>query len=135
MLFRSQLAIDALEAGSPSLANETYVRRTGLTDAGRLFAYESYAAELARHDPGADRLQWGGQAHLAPYVDLWKEYHAIAAKVADGATAPAAYATEIASIRRKLRPVYGELNRRLRWMAKVFESAGAELVEARRQAR
>lgn len=132
---RMQLAIDALEAGSPSLANETYVRRTGLTDAGRLFAYESYAAELARHDPRSDRLQWGEQAHLARYVDLWKEYHAIAAKVADGATAPTAYAAEIRTIRRKLRPVYAELNRRLRGMAKVFDSASADLVEAKRRAR
>jgi hypothetical protein len=33
---RMQPAIDALAAGSPSPANEIYVRRTGLTDAGRL---------------------------------------------------------------------------------------------------
>lgn len=130
-----QLALDALESGDPELANETYVRRTGLTNAGRLFAYEAYVAELARHDPGFDRLQWGGQAHLAPYVDLWREYHAIAAKVAAGKTAPGAYAEEIRSLRRKLRPVYVELNRRLRWMARVFDEAAAELTAAKRRAR
>lgn len=132
---RMQLALDALESGDPELANETYVRRTGLTNAGRLFAYEAYVAELARHDPGFDRLQWGGQAHLAPYVDLWREYHAIAAKVAAGKTAPGAYAEEIRSLRRKLRPVYAELNRRLRWMARVFDEAAAELTAAKRRAR
>ncbi|MCR6030792.1 M20/M25/M40 family metallo-hydrolase [Nocardioides sp. zg-579] len=110
---RLQLALDALEAGDPGLANETYVRRTGLTDAGRLFAYEAYASELARHDHDFDRLQWGAQAHLAPYVDLWKEYHSISAKVAAGLTAPTAYAEEIASIRAKLAHLYRELNRRL----------------------
>ena len=81
---RMQLALQALEAGDPPTANETYVRRTGLTSAGRLFAYETYVAELARHDREFDRLQWGGQAHLAPYVDLWQEYHAIAAKIEAG---------------------------------------------------
>ena len=48
---RMQLAVNALEAGDPALANDTYIRRTGLTNAGRLFAYESYVAELARHEP------------------------------------------------------------------------------------
>ncbi|QNN51826.1 hypothetical protein [Nocardioides mesophilus] len=132
---RMQLAIDALEAGNPGLANGTYVRRTGLTNAGRLFAYESYVAELARHDPGFDQLQWGGQAHLAPYVDLWQEYHSIAAKVTAGETAPAAFAEEIASIREKLQPVYAELDRRLRWMAQVFDDAGTDLTAAERLAR
>jgi hypothetical protein len=132
---RMQLAIDALESGRPGLANETYVRRTGLTNAGRLFAYESYVAELARHDQGFDQLQWGGQAHLAPYVDLWKEYHAIAAKVNAGATAPTSFAEEIASIREKLEPVYVELDRRLRWMAQVFDEARADLAAAARLAR
>jgi len=47
-----QLAVDALQAGDPVLANETYVRRTGLTNAGCFFAYEAYVAELARHEPG-----------------------------------------------------------------------------------
>jgi hypothetical protein len=131
---RMQLAINALEAGDPGLANNTYVRRTGLTNAGRLFAYEAYVAELARHDPGFDQLQWGGQAHLAPYVDLWKEFHAIAAKVNAGDSAPAAFADEIASIRTKLQPVYAELNRRLRTMADVFDAAAAGLDAARRRA-
>ena len=62
---RMQLAIDALESGNPALANETYVRRTGLTDAGRLFAYESYAAAAGPARPwiptgssGAARRTW-----------------------------------------------------------------------------
>jgi hypothetical protein len=132
---RMQLAIDALESGNPGLANGTYVRRTGLTNAGRLFAYESYAAELARHGSAFDQLQWGGQAHLAPYVDLWKEYHAIAAKVTAGETRPAAFAAEVASIRRKLQPVYAELNRRLQWMAQVFNRAAEDLTAATRMTR
>ena len=127
---RMHLAVLALEAGDPALANGTYVRRTGLTNAGRLFAYEAYVAELARHEPTGDRLQWGAQAHLASYVDLWQEYHSIAAKVASGATDPADYAEEIASLRAKLRPVYKELNRRLRRMGKVFDKAARGLRKA-----
>ena len=97
--------------------------------------YESYVAELARHDPSFDQLQWGGQAHTAPYVDLWKEYHALAAKVTAGETAPAAFAEEVASIREKLQPVYAELNSRLQWMAQVFNGAAADLTAATRRAR
>ncbi|MGZ5405017.1 MAG: hypothetical protein ACXWDL_10245, partial [Nocardioides sp.] len=132
---RMQLALDALRAGQPALANETYVRRTGLTNAGRLFAYESYVAELARHDPGFGALQWGGQAHLAPYVDLWQEYHAIAAKLTAGETSPAAYAGEISAIEEKLRPLYRELNGRLAMMARVFDASTRHLHDARRFAR
>jgi hypothetical protein len=129
---RMQLAIDALGLGNPSLANNTYVRRTSLTNAGRHFAYETYVAELARHDPGFDRLQWGGQAHLAPYVDVWQEYHSIAAKIADGKTAASDYTDEIASIGSKLQAVYARLNDRLWAMAAVFDEAASELRKARR---
>jgi hypothetical protein len=132
---RMQLAVDALRAGDPVLANETYVRRTGLTNAGRLFAYEAYVAELARHDPGFEALQWGGQAHLAPYVDLWQEYHAIAAKVTAGESSPAGYAHEISAIEEKLRPLYRELNGRLGMMAGVFDTSTRYLLDARRFAR
>jgi hypothetical protein len=132
---RMQLAIDALRAGNPALANETYVRRTGLTNAGRLFAYESYVAELARHAPDFDALQWGGQAHLAPYVDLWQEYHAIAAKVTAGESSPGGYAQEVASIEEKLRPLYLELNARLAIMAGVFDASTRHLLDATRLAR
>ncbi len=131
---RMQLAIDALQSGDPSTANDTYVRRTGLTSAGRLFAYETYVAELARHEPRSDRLQWGGQAHLASYVDLWQEYHSIAAKIGAGLTSPSDYADEIASLRSKIRPVYRELNRRLWRMKRTFEQSARELRKATRAA-
>lgn len=131
---RMHLAGVALEAGDPALANDTYVRRTGLTSAGRLFAYEAYVAELARHEPSGDRLQWGAQAHLASYVDLWQEYHSIASKIESGLTAPADYADEIASLRAKSRPVYRELNRRIGRMARVFDKAARGLRKAARHA-
>jgi hypothetical protein len=132
---RMQLAVDALRAGDPVLANETYVRRTGLTNAGRHFAYETYVAELARHDPRSRRLQWGGQAHLAPYVDVWKEYMSIAAKIADGKTDPAEYRREIVSLRWKLRGVYRRLNATLASMTRAFDRAAASLKAAERHAR
>jgi Peptidase family M28/PA domain len=131
---RMQLAIDALNAGDPTLANETYIRRTSLTNAGSHFAYESYVAELARHDPRSDRLQWGGQAHLAPYVDVWREYTSIAEKIVDGKTAPSEYVDEIASLQTKLNHVYARLNRRLRSMARVFTKAASDLETAVRAA-
>ncbi len=128
---RMHLAVKALEAGDPATANDTYIRRTGLTSAGRLFAYEAYVAELARHEPTSDRLQWGGQAHLAPYVDVWKEFHSVAAKIAGGLTDPADYADEIASLRAKQRPVNRELNRRLWRMKRTFEQSARDLRRAR----
>ncbi len=131
---RMQLAVDSLRAGDPATANDTYIRRTGLTNAGRLFAYEAYVAELARHDPAFDRLQWGGQAHLSPYVDLWQEYHSVAAKVGAGLTDPSDYAAEVAAIEGKLGPVYERLNERLGDMADVFERA-ARLLERAARAR
>lgn len=131
---RMQLAITALEAGDPQTANDSYVRRTGLTSPGRLFAYEAYAAELARHEPSSDRLQWGDQAHLSAYVDLWQEYHAIAEKIANGLTDPADYAAETAAIRHKLQPVYHQLNHRLRSMASTFELCAHLLWRATRAA-
>ncbi|MGB7805861.1 MAG: M28 family peptidase [Actinomycetota bacterium] len=131
---RLQLAIDALLAGDPVLANETYVRRTSLTNAGRHFAYESYAAELERHEPRSDRLQWGAQAHLAPYVDVWQEYRSIAAKITAGVTAPAGFADEVASLTSKLNAVYERLNERLVSMTAVFDSATSMLKAAVRAA-
>lgn len=126
---RMQLALDRLQASDPAAARE-YVRRTGLTSAGRHFAYETYAAELARHEPDFDRLQWGGQAHLASYVDLWQEYHSIGTKIDDGKTAPADYADEIGSIGAKLQAVYGRMNGRLSAMAGTFARATRELETA-----
>jgi hypothetical protein len=117
---RMQLAIDALEAGDP-VAGLDFVRRTGLTSAGRHFAYETYTAELARHDPDFDRLQWGGQAHLARYVDVWQEYHSILAKTEAGLSDPSDYADEIASLSAKLAPVYERMNARLVSMTDSFE--------------
>ncbi len=132
---RMHLAVRALEAGDPALANDTYVGRTGLTNAGRRFAYEAFVAELARHEPSGDRLQWGAQAHLATYVDLWKEYHSIASKIGAGLSDPQDYADEIESLRVKLRPVYRELNRRLHRMAKLFDKAAHGLTKASHHAR
>ena len=132
---RMHLAGQALEAGDPAKANGTYIGRTGLTNAGRRFAYEAYVAELARHEPSGDRLQWGAQAHLATYVDLWQEYHSIASKIAGGLTDPTDYADEIESLRAKLRPVHRELNRRIGRMAKVFDKAARGLRKASHHAK
>lgn len=130
---RMQAAVDALSAGDPATALEA-VRRTSLTSSGRHFAYEAYTAELARHDPSFDRLQWGGQAHLAPYVDLWQEYHAIAGKVAGGIVDPDAYVEERRSVAEKLAPVYGRLNDRLRQISAVLDDATTNLRTARARA-
>ena len=131
---RMQLAVNSLKAGDPVLANNTYIRRTGLTNAGRLFAYETYVAELARHEPSSGHLQWGGQAHLSPYVDLWNEYHAVADKISAGLTHPSDYAADITSIQHKLRPVYHQLNERLESMAELFERCARLLTSAAKAA-
>jgi Peptidase family M28 len=126
---RMQAAIDALSAGDPATALSA-IQRTGLTNAGQRFAYETYVAELARHAHSYPSLQWGGQAHLATYVDLWHEFHSVTDKIADGMTAPADYADEISSIQGKLHGVYGLLNERLGQMTYVFQRASRPLADA-----
>jgi hypothetical protein len=126
---RMQLAIDALDAGQPVVALDL-VRRTGLTNAGRHFAYESYVHELARHHPDFDRLQWGEQAHLSPYVDVWQEFHEIDDRIDEGLTAPADHAATRASLATKLAPVYDRLNTRMVTMADTFDRATAHLRQA-----
>lgn len=130
---RMQLAVQALQKGDPVAALDL-VRRTGLTSAGRHFAYVTYAAELERHNPDYPALQWGGQAHLSPYVDVWQEYHSIAAKIADGKTSPADYVKEVDSLNGKLGPQYSRLNERLGRMSVVFDSATRNLAQATRKA-
>ncbi len=131
---RMQLAIDSLESGDPATANSTYVRRTGLTGAGSLFAYETYTAELARHEPSSDRLQWGAQGHLSSYVDLWQVTHSLADKVEAGLSDPAAFAAEIAELKLKIRPVYHQLNGRLEAMVGVFQRSARLLTWASKAA-
>ena len=131
---RLQLAVDRLQDGNPVAALDL-VRRTGLTNAGRHYAYETYVAELARHEPDFDRLQWGEQAHLSPYVDVWQEFHSIAAKIDDGLTAPGDYGDEIASLSSKVAVEYERLNERLSGMADVFRTAASSLRSAVRFAR
>lgn len=123
---RIQLAIDALGSGDP-VAGLDFVRRTSLTNAGRHFAYETYVAELARHAPDFDRLQWGAQAHLQPYIDVWQEYHSILAKTEAGLADPAEYANEIASLQGKVDAVYGRLNETLVSMTESFNRATKQL--------
>lgn len=126
---RMQLAMDALNANDPVAALEL-VRRTGLTSAGRHFAYPTFAAELDRHAPEFGRLQWAEQAALAPYVDLWQEYHSINDKIGLGLVDAADYAAEIAAIAAKLAPVYQRLNERLAFMRESFDRASQELERA-----
>ncbi len=126
---RMQLAIDSLRAGDPITALDL-VRRTSLTNAGRHFAYATYVAELARHAPDFDRLQWGAQAHLQPYVDVWQEYHSILGKTDAGLTDPTDYAAEIASLQGKLAPVYERLNSTLASMTDSFSRATVHLRRA-----
>ena len=131
---RMQLAVDRLQDGNPVAALDL-VQRTGLTNAGRHYAYETYAAELERHLPDSDRLQWGEQAHLSPYVDVWQEYHSIADKIDAGLTTPGDYADEIASLSSKVAVEYERLNERLGEMADVFTDATSSLRAAVRFAR
>jgi hypothetical protein len=131
---RMQLAVDRLQEGNPITALDL-VRRTGLTNAGRHYAHETYTAELARHHPDFERLQWGEQAHLSPHVDVWQEFHSIAAKIDAGLTAPGDFADEIASLSSKVAVEYGRLNERLDQMADVFRRAASLLRSALRFAR
>jgi hypothetical protein len=131
---RMQLAIDHLGAGEPAQALDL-VARTSLTNAGRHFAYESYVAELARHHPDFDRLQWGEQGHLAPYVDVWQEYHSIAAKIDAGLVDAGGYTDEMQALDAKLRPVYERLNGRLVTMSEIFDEVTAHLARPLHHAR
>jgi hypothetical protein len=131
---RMQLAVDRLQEANPEAALDL-VRRTGLTNAGRHFAHVTYVDELARHHPDFERLQWGEQAHLSPYVDVWQEFHSIAAKVDAGLTSPGHYADEIASLSSKVGVEYQRLNERLGEMEDVFRRAATLLRSAVRFAR
>ncbi|MEM1540655.1 MAG: M28 family metallopeptidase [Candidatus Bathyarchaeia archaeon] len=93
-----RLAIKALEMGDPTTAmrelewwvsNNWYAPRV---------SYEVFKRELEHHSPEWPKLNWGGQAHLAPFIDLWQEYNSLAYKKAMGIKD---FSDEIASFKSK----------------------------------
>jgi hypothetical protein len=79
---------------------------------GLMFSYEAFVDDQQRHQPGYDRLAWGGQGQLAPYLDLVAEYDAIYA---------GDYATAHAGLTAARDLELGILNERLARMAEVLE--------------
>jgi hypothetical protein len=62
-----------------------------------LLAKDWFEAEMAHHDPAHPKIAWGGQGHLAPYLDLWDVYMSIRGKGRAGSTD---FSDETASLRR-----------------------------------
>lgn len=52
--------------------------------------------EMSHHDPSYAKIAWGGQGHLAPYLDLWDVYMSIRSKALAGNYD---FASEIAELR------------------------------------
>jgi hypothetical protein len=50
-----------------------------LTLVGMSLDHAMYLVELRHHDPTYNRVAWGGQGHLARYVDVMPQYNAIGA--------------------------------------------------------
>jgi len=75
-------AIAFLEAGNLNSAiNELW--NVGLTW-NSFFDYEVWNYENDRHAPGALNLNWGGQGHLAPFVDIYGPFVSLQEKAAAG---------------------------------------------------
>ncbi len=73
-------AIESLEAGDPFDAMRELEWWVSVNWYAPRVSYEAFVRELARHAPDFYRLFWGGQGHLAPYLDLWHVYHSIREK-------------------------------------------------------
>jgi len=72
-------AIEALDGDEPDLeAAFNALAYVGMTWYGLNFSYEVYLEELAWHAPDFPYLYWGGQAHLAPYLDIMPQWQLIA---------------------------------------------------------
>jgi hypothetical protein len=49
-----------------------------------MFDYPVFKYENDRHAPGALHLDWGGQGHLAPYLDIYWVYKSVQEKAEKG---------------------------------------------------
>ena len=75
-------AIDQLRHHDAASAEETLVN-VGLTY-NSMFDYPVFKYENDRHAPGALHLDWGGQGHLAPYLDIYWVYKSVQEKAEKG---------------------------------------------------
>jgi hypothetical protein len=75
------------------------------------FDYEVWKWENDRHAPGAVHLNWGAQAHLAPYVDIYSPYVSLREKYEmDGSSD---YSWEMEELQKVLASEKMELERRV----------------------
>jgi hypothetical protein len=104
-------SLEAL-ATAPSPAASDPLWDVGQMWNGLNFSHDAFVDDQRRHDPDYDRIAWGGQGQLSPYLDLVDEYNQI--QTGDYAAA-AASLTEVRDSELCL------LDRRLAKMARVLE--------------
>ena len=112
-LQRLNASLDALDEAAVDVGAATGpLWEVGQMYYGLVFSYDAFVDDQQRHAPDYERLAWGGQGQLAPYLDLVAEYDQI---VAGDYAAAAASLTEVRDAE------LGLLDERLFEMAGVLE--------------
>ena len=107
-------AIADLKLPTPDTADaQTALSNVALTLVGMALDHSMYLVELRHHDPQYSRVTWGGQGHLARYLDVMPQYNAIGAGTWG--------ATTIAQLTKMRDCELRDLNERLQTMTAVLQ--------------
>ena len=119
-------ALEALKRGDVSEAL-SMIESVSINWYAQFYSYDVFKRELMHKSPGYERITWGGLGHLAPPIDLWKEYNSLKEKSAANITD---YSSEMRSIERYLGETKALYQERLRDIAKALDSASSLIKEA-----
>ncbi|MCC6029132.1 MAG: M28 family peptidase [Candidatus Korarchaeum sp.] len=119
-------ALDALKRGDVNEAL-SMIESVSINWYDSFYSYEVFKRELLHKSPNYERITWGALGHLAPPIDLWKEYNSLREKSMANITN---YDAEMRSIENHLKETKALYQERLRDIARALSSASSLIREA-----